>query len=139
MKYYYVLFESAQTGYLIAKAKSNLYLKEMEKHYEQIRDFVDEQMYIGKNDQEILTALRPILNYSIDTYKADIIIKNGNNSLINMITGPGSRNAIYYLVSHDEITNFANLPRNEPSIDCFFSSIIKDEDGDDSVQELYLN
>lgn len=141
MKYFYIIYETGQTGYIIAKAKSNLYLKEMENHYQKISDYISEQLYLGKTKEYILGKLKPVAKYAIDTHKAVISLDENKQekSLIRLYVAPGENDYLYFIAVHNEIKDFTKVNRFEPSIDCFFSSIIKDEDGDDAVLQLYLN
>lgn len=141
MKYFYILYETEQTGYILAKAKSNLYLQDMENQYQKISDFIAEQLYFGKTKEYVLDKLKPVAKYAIDTHKAVINLEEHKHSksIIRLYVAPGKEDNLYFIATHSEIKNFKKISRFEPSIDCFFSSIIKDEDGDDAVIELYLN
>ncbi len=141
MIYHYIIYETAQTGYILVKAKSNLYLKEMETQYQKISDFIAEQFYFGKSQKYVLDKLEPKSKYAIATHKAVINLEEhkDSKSMIRLIVAPGKNDNLYFIATHQKLDDFANVSRFEPSIDCFFSSIIKDEDGDDAVIELYLN
>lgn len=141
MKHFYILYESAQTGYILDKAKSNLYLKEMENQFHKISNFIAEQFYLGKSEQYVLDKLKPISKYPISTHKAVINLEEHkqSKSMIRLTVAPGRNDNVYFIATHDEIKDFTNVSRFEPSVDCFFSSIIKDEEGDDAVMQLYLN
>ncbi len=141
MKHFYILYESAQTGYILDKAKSNLYLKEMENQFHKISNFIAEQFYLRKSEQYVLDKLKPVSKYTIDTHKAVISLDNNKKekSLIRLYVAPGKNDNLYFIAVQNEIKDFAKVNRFEPSVDCFFSTVIKDEDGDDAVMELYLN
>lgn len=141
MKHFYIIYETGQTGYILAKAKSNLYLQDMETQYQKISDYISEQLYLGKTKEHVLDKLKPVAKYTIDTHKAVISLDENKQekSLIRLYVAPGENDNLYFIATHDEIKDFTNVSRFEPSVDCFFSSIIKYEDGDDAVMELYLN
>jgi len=54
MKYYYIIIEFGKTGYVLAKAKNNVYYKKMDRLYKETINFFDEQMKMGNPNEEII-------------------------------------------------------------------------------------
>ena len=143
ISYYYIVVEFGQTGYLLAKNKYPPRLREVvlpieQQHIDTLK-FIKSQKALGISNTEIIIKLNPILSYPIQTAKAEIVIEEDENVLMTMNRDFIGDMYIYLLIAHIEISNFSNLSRVEPSLYGFYSSTIKDENGEGIIDLLNLN
>ncbi len=136
MKYYYIIFETGNKGYVIDSTQSEIHPKEFENRYFKLETSIKNQMNNGFTDLEIIKNISTIKSYSIETYKSEIVV---NDEVIDFVKwGLGESNFLYFIIASQKITDFFNLPRLHSSLFCYFSGLVK-EDGKEKLLYLYMN